>query len=302
MRDSSQDAKAPTVIGQKPAPVSQSGVWSLAATQSGKWDVGQCGPWTVSISNSCIMVKGPLTDAELRAQPIPVSVVNFPESGSAPGGGLTNAELRADAVHVSASSLPLPAGAATDAGLVAIASVLMAPPTQPISGSVSVSNFPASQAVTGPITDAQLRATAVPVSATALPLPAGAATSAKQDLQTADLDAIKAAVQGTLAVGGTFWQATQPVSGTFWQATQPVSAVSLPLPSGAATSAKQDSLITAAISPASKRIPTNSTLRFPPLPRRRGRTQVTPRSPASSPIWRFCFRRKAERQPALRGR
>jgi hypothetical protein len=27
----------------------------------------------------------------------------------------------------------------------------------------------------------------------------------------------------SLAVTGTFWQATQPVSGTFWQATQPVS-------------------------------------------------------------------------------
>lgn len=33
---------------------------------------------------------------------------------------------------------------------------------------------------------------------------------------------------------------TQPVSGTFWQATQPVSAASLPLPTGASTSAKQD--------------------------------------------------------------
>lgn len=34
--------------------------------------------------------------------------------------------------------------------------------------------------------------------------------------------------------------AAVPVSGTFFQATQPVSAVSLPLPTGAATSAKQD--------------------------------------------------------------
>jgi hypothetical protein len=33
--------------------------------------------------------------------------------------------------------------------------------------------------------------------------------------------------------------ATQPVSGTFWQATQPVSAASLPLPTGAATAANQ---------------------------------------------------------------
>ncbi len=45
--------------------------------------------------------------------------------------------------------------------------------------------------------------------------------------------------QATQPVSGTFWQATQPVSGTFWQTTQPISAVSLPLPSGAATSALQ---------------------------------------------------------------
>lgn len=45
--------------------------------------------------------------------------------------------------------------------------------------------------------------------------------------------------QATQPVSGTFWQATQPVSGTFWQATQPVSAASLPLPTGASTSANQ---------------------------------------------------------------
>jgi hypothetical protein len=47
-----------------------------------------------------------------------------------------------------------------------------------VSGSVSVSNFPATQAVTGPLTDTQLRASAVPVSAASLPLPTGAATEA----------------------------------------------------------------------------------------------------------------------------
>ena len=61
-------------------------------------------------------------------------------------------------------------------------------------------------------------------------------------------------VTNTVPVSGTFWQATQPVSGTFWQAIQPVSgtvtanagsgtfavsAASLPLPSGASTSANQ---------------------------------------------------------------
>lgn len=40
-------------------------------------------------------------------------------------------------------------------------------------------------------------------------------------------------------------QSAVPVSGTFWQATQPISAAALPLPSGAATVAKQPALGTA---------------------------------------------------------
>jgi len=59
------------------------------------------------------------------------------------------------------------------------------PISTPSAIDVNVGNFPASQAVTGPLTDAQLRATAVPVSASALPLPSGAATSALQpDIRT----------------------------------------------------------------------------------------------------------------------
>ena len=59
------------------------------------------------------------------------------------------------------------------------------PITAPVALDVTVGNFPASQTVTGPLTDAQLRATAVPVSAAALPLPSGAATSALQpDVRT----------------------------------------------------------------------------------------------------------------------
>ena len=64
--------------------------------------------------------------------------------------------------------------------------------------------------VSGPLTDTQLRAAAVAISAAALPLPSGAATDAK-------LETVRALLAGTLAV----------------------SASSLPLPSGAATSANQ---------------------------------------------------------------
>ncbi len=58
--------------------------------------------------------------------------------------------------------------------------------TDPISGTaangldVDVTRVQGSVAVTGPLTDAQLRAVAVPISAAALPLPAGAATAALQ--------------------------------------------------------------------------------------------------------------------------
>jgi hypothetical protein len=69
-------------------------------------------------------------------------------------------------------------------------------PLPPSGGSVTVTNFPATQPVSGTIGVNNFPA--------------------------------------TQPVSGTFWQATQPVSGTFWQATQPISAASLPLPTGAA--------------------------------------------------------------------
>jgi hypothetical protein len=50
---------------------------------------------------------------------------------------------------------------------------------------------------------------------------------------------------GSISVAIASNQSAVPVSGTFWQTTQPVSAASLPLPSGAATAAKQPALGTA---------------------------------------------------------
>lgn len=112
-------------------------------------------------------------------------------------------------------------------------------------GQATLDKLNASIAVTGTFYQATQ-----PVSAASLPLPSGASTAAKQPALgvagTASSDVIS--IQGisgmtALKVDGT--ATTQPVSGTFWQATQPVSAASLPLPSGAATSAKQDTLQTA---------------------------------------------------------
>lgn len=68
-----------------------------------------------------------------------------------------------------------------------------------------------------------------PVSASSLPLPTGAATAANQlpDGHNVTVD-----------------NASLAVTGTFWQATQPVSAASLPLPTGASTLAEQQSQTT----------------------------------------------------------
>jgi hypothetical protein len=54
-------------------------------------------------------------------------------------------------------------------------------------------------------------------------------------------------IGSTIAVSGTFWQATQPVSGTFWQATQPVSGtVTTTPPSNASTNIAQIAGVTTA--------------------------------------------------------
>jgi hypothetical protein len=170
-------------------------------------DVGH--PIPVNDAGGSLTVDGPLTDAELRATALPVS------------GPLTDAELRATALPVSAAALPLPTGAATEAkqdtlighvdGVEALLTTIDAgtgsidgklpalsggkvpvvgPLTDtelratalPVSGPLTDTELRATALpVSGPLTDTELRATAVPVSAAALPLPTGAATEAKQD-------------------------------------------------------------------------------------------------------------------------
>jgi hypothetical protein len=137
--------------------------------------------------------------------------------------------------------------------------VSLSPNTAPVvvSGTVAVSNFPATQvvsgtvsisgsvAVTGPLTDAQLRASAVPISAASLPLPSGAATSALQTTGNTSLSSIDSKIPSGLTVTSTRLLVdgsgvTQPVSGTVSvSGTVAISAASLPLPIGASTSALQ---------------------------------------------------------------
>lgn len=78
----------------------------------------------------------------------------------------------------------------------------------PVSGTFWPTTQPVSiastVAVSGPLTDAQLRASAVPVSAASLPLPTGAATAELQTTGNTALAAIRSAVEGvqTVAVAG----------------------------------------------------------------------------------------------------
>lgn len=139
--------------------------------------------------------------------------------------------------------------------------------TSTVSGSVSVSNFPATQPVSGTLTCNAGTGT-LAVSAAALPLPSGAATASKQDTgnnsissidgklaalgqahSAASMPVVIADDQSAIPVTGAFFQTTQPVSGTLTcnagSGTLAVSAASLPLPSGASTAAKQPALGTA---------------------------------------------------------
>lgn len=94
----------------------------------------------VSVTGS-VAVTGPLTDAQLRATAVPIS------------GALTDTELRATPVPISGTvTVTDGSGPLTVDGTVSI------------TGTVGVTQSTSPWVVTGPLTDTQLRATAVPVS------------------------------------------------------------------------------------------------------------------------------------------
>lgn len=151
----------------------------------------------MATTSAPVLVNG-LTDAQLRASPVPVSA-SIDTTGLA-----TEAKQTAGNSTLSSllSALQLKANL-TETQPVSLATV----PTHGVTGTF----WQATQPVSGPLTDAQLRNTAIPVSIASMP---------------------------STPVTGAFYQATQPVSlasapttpvtGTFWQATQPVSIASVP--------------------------------------------------------------------------
>lgn len=169
------------------------------------------------------------------SQNLTVVVENFPSSQAITGtisvGNFPATQPVSGTVSVSNFPVTQPiSGSVSVSGTVSVSNF---PATQAVSGTISVGNFPATQPVSGTFWQATQ-----PVSGTVSVgnFPSTQAVSATQ-LPTA-LDGsgfLKVHEQGTasvnvtngsIAVTGTFWQATQPVSGTFWQATQPVSVAS----------------------------------------------------------------------------
>src|SRR5574343_139784 len=149
-----------------------------------------------------------------------VAIVSGGGGGGGTTGGLTNAELRATPVPMTGTVAVsnLASGGLTD-------TQLRATPV-PISGTVTISN-PTAQG----LTDAQLRATPVPVSGTV-----AISNQVSQPLTDTQLRATAVPVSGTVAISN---QVSLPVTIASNQTAVPISASSLPLPSGAATSAAQ---------------------------------------------------------------
>jgi hypothetical protein len=209
-------------------------------------DGGYLLPVTGSLTCSVgtVPVTGPITDTQLRASAVPVSLASVPSH--AVTGPLTDAQLRASAVPVSLASAPTTA--VTNAGLSNL-DVALSTRTKPADQQHTIIDSSATIAVTGPVTDTQLRASAVPVSlasvpthavtltsttltgtsaisAASLPLPTGAATETTlalllgrftaqgQNTMSNSTPVVIASNQSAVPVSGTFWQTTQPISGT----------------------------------------------------------------------------------------
>ena len=178
---------------------------------------------------------GGLTDTELRATPVPVSVSGVATAANQSTGNSSLSSIDGKVPALVSGRVPVDGSGVT----------------QPVSGSVTVSG---TVTASGPLTDTQLRATAVPVSGTfwqtTQPISGSVSvtgtTAVSGPLTDSELRATAVPISGSVSISGTptvtgpltdtqLRATAVPVSGTFWQATQPVSAASLPLPTGAAT-------------------------------------------------------------------
>jgi hypothetical protein len=195
---------------------------------------------TGNTSLSNIDTKLPALGQALAAASLPVVLTAAQLSTLTPTTGLTDAELRASAVPISASALPLPTGASTSALQTTGNTSLSSINTKVPSGLVVTSGRLQVELPSGAsgLTDTELRASAVPVSASALPLPTGASTSALQSTIDASINTLLKPAN-TLAAVTTVGTITNVVHVDDNSGSITVDASSLPLPTGASTSALQ---------------------------------------------------------------
>jgi len=208
---------------------------TVAATQSGAWTVTANAGTGTQATDPVDRAARALGRAFLRD---PTNTFNM---------GSAAAPVRVDTVGVttapvSVDSLPLPAGAATESTLSTINGKLPASVAadRTAAGAPSASRLSDGAAFYKATTPSDVQ----PISATALPLPAGAATSANQATSNGSLSSIDGKLPATVAAdratagapsaarlsdGTAFYKATTPSD------TQPISAAALPLPAGAAT-------------------------------------------------------------------
>lgn len=133
------------------------------------------GTASVNVANASLVVRGQINVAGV-GDAVPVILAGQSGSVAVTTGGLTNGELRATPLSVAVNNFP----ATQPVSLAALPSLAAGGNTigkVDVNGTVPVSGafYPATQPVSGPLTNAELRATAVPVSGT-LTLGAGAAS------------------------------------------------------------------------------------------------------------------------------
>jgi hypothetical protein len=217
-------------------------------------------PVVVASNQSAIPISGSVSVSNFPATQ-PVSAVSLP----LPTGAATETTL--SAVNI---KLPAALGQTTMSASLAVV-VASDQSAVPISGSVSVSNFPATQPVSGTVAATQSGTWNINNVSGTVSLPTGASTettlaaaSAKlpatlgQKVMTASLAVVVASDQSAVPVSGSVsatqsgtWtvQPGNTANTTAWKVdgsavTQPISASALPLPSGAATSGNQSTIIT----------------------------------------------------------
>lgn len=202
---------------------------------------------TVAVSGS-VAVTGPLTDAQIRATPLPISGTVTVTDGS----GALNVIVDSGTTTVTqgtGTNLHTVVDSGTLSTVSTVSTVTNVVHVDDNAGSLTVDGTVAvsgSVAVTGPLTDAQLRATPVPISGTVTITDGSGAVNVIVDSGVVTTITNVVHVDdnsGTLSIDDGAGSIT--VDGTFFQATQPVSAASLPLPTGAATLAEQQNQTTA---------------------------------------------------------